>query len=145
MEQLKAKQEHLMSCIKSRKISVSWHATPTSLLEGVLARGDRRLCDVLEKAYRAGCKFDSWDNCFQFDIWMDAFAACGLDPAFYANRQRSFDEILPWEHLDYGISKKFFWLERERAYAACTTPNCREKCAGCGANMLNGGHCDAKC
>lgn len=145
MEQLKAKQAHLMSCVSSRKISVSWHATPTSLIEGVLARGDRRLCDVLEYAYRSGCKFDSWDHCFSFERWMDALGAYGLDPAFYANRERSFDELLPWEHLDYGIGKKFFWREREQAYAQCTTPNCREHCAGCGANMLNGGHCDAKC
>lgn len=145
MEQLKAKQEHLMACVGSKKISVSWHATPTSLIEGVLARGDRRLADVLEYAYRSGCKFDSWDNCFDFSRWQAAFAACGLEPAFYANRKREYEELLPWEHLDYGISKRFFWLENQQAYASCTTPNCREKCAGCGANMLNGGHCDAKC
>lgn len=145
MEQLKEKQEHLMAAVKSRKISVSWHATPTSLLEGVLARGDRRVAEVLEKAYRSGCKFDSWDNHFQFDLWMKAFQECALDPAFYANRTRGFEELLPWEHLDYGVSKKFFWLENQRAHAALTTRNCREKCAGCGANMLNGGQCDAKC
>lgn len=145
MEQLKEKQEHLMAAVKSRKISVSWHATPTSLLEGVLARGDRRVAQVLEKAYRSGCKFDSWDNHFQFDLWMKAFQECALDPAFYANRTRGFEELLPWEHLDYGVSKKFFWLENQRAHAALTTRNCREKCAGCGANMLNGGQCDAKC
>lgn len=144
MEALKEKQEYLMSCITSRKISVSWHATPTSLLEGALARGDRRLCDVLEHAYRSGCKFDSWDNYFRFDLWMDAFAACGLSPDFYANRKREYAELLPWEHLDYGVSKKFFWRENQLAHASQTTPNCREKCAGCGANLLNGGHCDAK-
>lgn len=145
MQALKEKQQYLMSCVHSKKISVSWHETPTSLLEGVLARGDRRLCNVLETAFKNGCKFDSWDNHFKFDVWLDAFKEHGVDPAFYANRKREFDEIFPWDHLDYGISKRFFQRENEIAHQNKTTPNCREKCAACGANMLNGGHCDAKC
>lgn len=145
MEQLKEKQIYLRSCIASKKISLSWHATPTSLIEGVLARGDRRLSDVLEQAYLSGCKFDSWDQYFNFDLWLQAFAHCKLDPDFYATRKRSFSELLPWEHLDYGIRKSFFQKENEVAHTNKTTPNCREACAGCGANMLNGGNCDAKC
>lgn len=143
-EMLKEKQEYLMSCIDSKKISVSWHDTATSLIEGVLARGDRRLSDVLEKAYLSGCKFDSWDNHFDFEKWINAFNDCGLDPAFYANRAREFDEVFPWEHMDYGISKKFFEKENLIAHENQTTPNCKEKCNACGANMLNGGKCDAK-
>lgn len=143
-EMLKEKQDYLMSCVDSKKISVSWHDTRTSLIEGVLARGDRRLSYVLEKAYNSGCKFDSWDNYFHFDLWIKAFDECGLDPAFYANRKRKFDEIFPWEHMDYGISKKFFERENLVAHENKTTMNCKDKCNACGANMLNGGHCDAK-
>ena len=116
-----------------------------SFLEGVFARGDRRLSDVIENAYKNGCTFDSWDDKFNFDAWMNAFDACGLSTEFYANRRRSYDEILPWDHLDYGVSKKFLIKENEKAHNSETTKNCREKCAGCGANKLNGGECHAMC
>lgn len=143
MEQLKAKQHLLLESVKSRKISVSYHDARTSFLEGVFARGDRRLCDVMEKAWRKGCRFDSWDECFSFEKWMEAFEECGVDPYFYTSRKRSYDEILPWDHMDYGISNKFFQKEAEKAYRSVTTPHCREKCNACGANKLNGGKCDA--
>lgn len=143
MEQLKAKQHLLLESVKSRKISVSYHDARTSFLEGVFARGDRRLCDVMERAWRKGCRFDSWDECFSFEKWMEAFEECGVDPYFYTNRKRSYDEILPWDHMDYGISNKFFQKEAEKAYQSVTTPHCREKCNACGANKLNGGKCDA--
>lgn len=143
MEQLKAKQHLLLESVKSRKISVSYHDARTSFLEGVFARGDRRLCDVMEKAWRKGCRFDSWDECFSFEKWMEAFEECGVDPYFYTSRKRSYDEILPWDHMDYGISNKFFQKEAEKAYQSVTTPHCREKCNACGANKLNGGKCDA--
>lgn len=91
-----------------------------------------------------GCKFDSWDDHFDFEKWMEAFDESGLDPSFYANRRRDFDEILPWDHLDYGISKKFLMNENKKAHESVTTPHCRIKCAGCGANRLNGGKCDAR-
>lgn len=143
MEQLKAKQQLLLESVKSRKISVSYHDARTSFLEGVFARGDRRLCDVMERAWRKGCRFDSWDECFSFEKWMEAFEECGVDPYFYTSRKRSYDEILPWDHMDYGISNKFFQKEAEKAYQSVTTPHCREKCNACGANKLNGGKCDA--
>ena len=143
MEQLKSKQHLLLESVKSRKISVSYHDARTSFLEGVFARGDRRLCDVMERAWRKGCRFDSWDECFSFEKWMEAFEECGIDPYFYTSRKRSYDEILPWDHMDYGISNKFFQKEAVKAYQSVTTPHCREKCNACGANKLNGGKCDA--
>lgn len=144
MEQLVAKQKHLMENVHTHKIQVSWHQSQTSFLEGVFARGDRNLCDVIEAAWRKGCKFDGWDEYFRFDKWMEAFEACGVDPAFYSNRRREFSEILPWDHLDYGIRKEFLIEENQKAHESVTTPNCRQKCAACGAARLNGGKCDAK-
>lgn len=144
MESLKAKQAHLLESIPSKKVKVSYHETPTSLLEGVLARGDRRLCNVLYDAFKLGCKFDSWDDRFHFDTWMKAFEMNGIDPYFYTSRKREYSEVLPWDHLDFGATKKFLELESKKAHANKTTPHCRIKCAGCGANMLNGGQCDAR-
>ena len=144
MEVLKEKQAHLLESLPSKKIRVSYHETPTSLLEGVLARGDRRLSKVILEAHRLGCKFDSWDDHFNFDMWMKAFKDNGIEPEFYTKRRREFDELLPWDHLDYGVSRKFLELENKRAHENVTTPHCRIKCAGCGANKLNGGHCDAR-
>ena len=144
MELLKAKQKHLLESIPSKKIKVSYHETPTSLLEGVLARGDRRLSAVIYSAFKDGCKFDSWDEHFKFTSWMKAFEENNLDPYFYTQRKRDFSEVLPWDHLDYGISRKFLEKENLKAHENKTTPHCRIKCAGCGANRLNGGHCDAR-
>lgn len=144
MESLKAKQKHLLESIPSKKIKVSYHETPTSLLEGVLARGDRRLSAVIYSAFKDGCKFDSWDEHFKFASWMKAFEENNLDPYFYTQRKRNFSEVLPWDHLDYGISRKFLEKENLKAHENKTTPHCRIKCAGCGANRLNGGHCDAR-
>lgn len=144
MESLKAKQEHLLASIPTRKIKVSYHQTPTSLLEGVLARGDRRLSQVIYEAFKNGCKFDSWDDQFKFDVWLDAFEHFGIDPYFYTHRKREFSELLPWDHLDFGVSRKFLENENKKAHQDKTTPHCRIKCAGCGANKLNGGHCDAR-
>lgn len=144
MESLKAKQKHLLESIPSKKIKVSYHETPTSLLEGVLARGDRRLSAVLYSAYKKGCKFDSWDEHFKFDAWLEAFEENNLDPYFYTQRRRDFSEVLPWDHLDYGISRKFLERENIKAHENETTPHCRIQCAGCGANKLNGGRCDAR-
>lgn len=144
MDSLKAKQKHLLESIPSKKIRVSYHETPTSLLEGVLSRGDRRLSAVIHSAFKNGCKFDSWDEHFKFDAWLRAFEDNGIDPYFYTQRKREFSELLPWDHLDYGISRKFLENENLKAHQNTTTPHCRIKCAGCGANRLNGGHCDAR-
>lgn len=143
-EMLIEKQKHLLSGVKSRKISVSYHQSDTSVLEGVLARGDRRLGEVIYKAWQKGCKFDSWDEYFDFSKWSEAFAECNLTPEFYANRRREYDEILPWDHMDYGIRKEFLIEENKKAHNSETTPHCRIKCSACGANKLNGGKCDAR-
>lgn len=145
IDELVSKQNHLLSSVKTKKISVSYHKVNISFLEGVFARGDRRLCDVVEYAWKNGCKFDSWDDSFLFDVWLDAFDKCKIDPLFYTSRKREYSEILPWDHLDYGIRKQFLIDENEKALAATTTPHCRIKCAGCGTNRLNGGKCDALC
>lgn len=142
--QLREKQNHLKERIKTRKINISFHNPETSFLEGVFARGDRRLAQVIELAWRKGCRFDGWDDQFRFDLWTAAFQACGISAEFYANRHREFDEILPWDHLDYGIGKNFLINECKKAYAHTTTPHCREQCAGCGVNDLNGGVCHAR-
>ena len=141
-EALARKQAHLKETLPSKKISVSFHEIDVSFLEAVFARGDRRLGAVILEAWRRGCKFDSWGEQFRFDVWTRTFADLGIDPAFYANRERPYDEVLPWDHLDYGVSKAFLRRENEKAKNAETTANCREGCAGCGANRLNGGRCD---
>lgn len=142
-EELKRKQKLLLETCTSKKITFRFHNTDLTFLEGVFARGDRRLSDVIEAAYNNGCTFDSWDDKFNFDGWMSAFDACGLSTEFYANRRRSYDEVLPWDHINSGIRKQFLICENEKAKNAETTSHCRQQCAGCGSNMLNGGKCDA--
>lgn len=142
-EQLEEKQAHLLSSVTTKKIKISTHLSQSSFLEGVFARGDRRLSKVIELAWKKGCKFDSWDDQFKFDAWREAFEEAGLEPSFYANRRREYDEILPWDHLDYGVTKQFLINENKKAHQSITTPHCRIKCAGCGSNKLNGGKCDA--
>ena len=141
MEQLQEKQRYLKNCLTTRKISLNWHDAQTSFLEAVLARGDRRLGSVLETAWRRGCTLDSWSEHFSFDTWMDVFSQLHLDPAFYANRRRSYEEVLPWDHLDYGVTKSFLIRENQKAHESMTTPNCREACSGCGAACWKGGVC----
>lgn len=140
-EMIEHKQKLLVSAIKSKKIRVSWHDSNVSILEAVLAKGDRRLCDVIYTAWKNGCKFDSWSEHYKFDKWMKAFEECGIDPAFYANRRFDYDEILPWDHLDYLVSKDFFIRENKRAHESKTTPHCRKRCSGCGVNKKVGRKC----
>ena len=135
------KQKLLVDSIKTKKIKVSWHNPNVSLIEAVLARGDRRLSDVIYTAWKNGCKFDSWGEYFKFDVWIKAFEECGLDPEFYACRKREYDEIMPWEHMDYFVSKEFLIRENKRAREFKTTPHCREKCSACGVNKIIGGAC----
>ena len=144
LEMLASKQQHLLSSIHTKKISLSYHDAKTSFLEAVLARGDRRLCSVLEAGCKRGFNLDSWSEHFDFDAWMDIFAECGLDPAFYANRRREYTEILPWDHLDYGVTKSFLIRENQQAHQAVTTPNCRQACSGCGAACWKEGVCVEK-
>ncbi len=141
-EQIEHKQKVLIDSVKTRKIKVSWHNPDVSILEAVLAKGDRKLGKAIYTAWKKGCKFDGWEEFFRFDLWLEAFEETGIDISFYANRKRDYDEILPWEHLDYLVSKNFFIREHKKAvYDQKTTPNCRIKCAGCGVNKAVGGEC----
>lgn len=140
-EEIERKQKLLLDSVKSKKIKVSYHDADVSQLEAVLAKGDRRLCNVIYTAWKMGCKFDSWSEHFKFDVWLEAFEKCGVDPAYYANRRAEYDEILPWDHLDYMVSKEFFIRENKTAHNAVTTPHCRQKCSGCGVNKAVGREC----
>ena len=141
MAQLEEKQRHLVASVTTKKISLSWHDAKTSYLEAVLARGDRRLGKALLEAFRRGFKLDAWAEHFDFDGWMDIFRSVGLDPDFYACRRRDYDEVFPWDHLDYGVSKQFLIEENRRAHESVTTPNCRQQCSHCGATCFKGGLC----
>ncbi len=136
------KQDYLLSCIKTRKVQLSRHVPWTSFLEGVFARGDRRLGKVIETAWRKGCHFDSWEEHLDRDKWTASFEECGIDPFFYTARERDLEEIMPWDHMDYGVTKKFLQKEYLKAHKGETTPSCREKCSNCGAARLNGGVCN---
>lgn len=140
-DELIRKQNLIKESIPSKRIRYTYHDNKTSYLEGVFARGDRRLCKAIIRAVEKGCKFDGWGEHFKFDTWMEAFEECGIDPDFYAARERSYDEILPWDHIDVGVTKKFLMNENEKAKAASTTPHCRLKCSGCGAARFGTGVC----
>ncbi len=140
-EELIEKQNLLKSAIKSKRIRYNWHDNKTSYLEGIFARGDRRLSAVILRAVEKGCKFDGWGEHFRFDLWMETFEELGIDPNFYNLRERSYDEILPWDHIDIGVTKQFLMRENEKAKAGQTTPQCREKCSGCGAAVWKTGVC----
>ncbi len=134
----------LQEKLHSKAVDYRYHGSDLSYLEAVLARGDRRLAPVLEYAMKHGARLDGWDEYFNNEIWMEAFAACDIDPAFYAQRAYGKDEVLPWQTIDVGVCREFFWREREAAYRSQITPDCRTQCSGCGANCLEGGvTCDA--
>lgn len=143
-EEIIRRQNYLRSCVTTKKVSLSWHDSSTSFLEGVFARGDRRLGKVIEAAWKKGCIFDSWTECFSLEKWLEAFSECGVDPEFYSCRTREYGEILPWDHLDYAVSKDFFIKQNKLAKEAVTTPNCRIGCAACGANCYGEGVCFEK-
>lgn len=138
-EEIAQKQKHLLDSITSKKIRCSYHQQNVSVLEAVLARGDRRLCDVIYTAWKKGCTLDSWDEHFRYDLWQEAFEDCGVDTRFYANRRRSYDEVMPWSHLDYMVSHEFLVRENKKAHNAETTRNCKEGCSGCGVKKECGG------
>ena len=149
-EQQISQEEYLRRCrllkshFYSKSIEYDYHAPDLSRLEAVMARGDRRLAPVIEEAALRGARLDGWDEYFRYDLWLDAFKACGVDMDFYTTRGFAEDELLPWETIDVGVSKKFLQRERKQAYAETVTPDCREGCAGCGANcLLKEVDCDA--
>jgi radical SAM family uncharacterized protein len=141
MEDVNAKIRVLRSSIKSKAISYSWHETPVSYLEAVVARGDRRVCDLIVKAFEKGAKFDGWTEYFKFDIWMEALKESGVDGDFYAHRKREYDEILPWDFIDIGVNKAYLIEENEKAKKAIVTPDCRLGCTNCGVNINLKGEC----
>lgn len=124
-----------------RSIKYSWHEPDVTILEGFLARGDRRCADVILKAYEKGALYDAWSESFRYHIWKEAFAETGIDLDFYTLRERSTDEILPWDFIDAGVTKQFLIREWEQAKNETVTPNCRQQCSGCGAKRYGGGVC----
>lgn len=131
----------LREAITAKAVTYNWHDGETSFLEAVLARGDRRLAPVLALAHQKGAKLDAWGEYFDLNRWMEAFAECGLEPSFYANRQRERGERLPWSVISCYVSDDYLWHQRELAYQSIPTPDCRTQCSGCGANVVEGGEC----
>ncbi len=143
-KEIDVRQIYLLDIIGSkgrRKIDVSWSHYDTTILEAVLARGDRRLSKVIYEAWKNGCKLDGWNEYFKPEIWDKAFITAGLDKAFYANRPRSYDEIAPWEHMDMLFDRQFLVKENIKAHEGKTTENCRDKCSGCGLSKCLGKPC----
>ena len=145
-------KEHYLSCAKTvndavknqlnhKSMKYNWHEADVTVLEGILARGDRRLGQVIKAAYEKGCIFDAWSDFFDNEKWIEAFLETGIDPDFYTLRERPLDEILPWDFIDAGVTKEFLKREYENALKETVTLNCREKCSGCGAARFGGGVC----
>lgn len=141
-EEYERRVKLLREAITTKTVTYNWHDGETSFLEAVLARGDRRLGKVLETAWRKGAHLDTWDDYFSLARWEEAFEECGVDPAFYAYRQRERSEVMPWAMIDSGVHTGYLWRERNKAFEGVTTPDCRTNCNGCGANCLVGGKCD---
>ncbi len=135
------RQKYILSIINSRKVNISWSRFPITVLEAALARGDRRLSQVIYTAWKKGCKLDGWNEYYRYDLWKEAFEECGIDMSFYVNRRREYDEIMPWSHMDILVSREFLIRENKRAHEGVPTKNCREQCAGCGVNKCIGGNC----
>jgi radical SAM family uncharacterized protein len=132
-EEMENRCRWLKRQVGNPRIALNYHDPKQGFIEAVFARGDRRLANVIETAWRNGCRFDGWTETFKFDSWMQAFESEGVDPGFYANRQRSKDEVFPWDHIDTGVAREFLWREREKAFSGLKTPDCRNgNCNGCG-------------
>ncbi|MDD4080663.1 MAG: TIGR03960 family B12-binding radical SAM protein [Eubacteriales bacterium] len=138
LEEIKRKQSLLRGALNIKNVTFNWHDPEVSYLEACFARGDRKMADVLYQAYLRGCRLDGWSEQFDLDSWFLAFRDAGLDPQFYANRERGRDELFPWDLLDIGVTKAYLWRENELAHAAKTTPDCREYCLGCGLTRFEG-------
>ena len=140
-EEIDRRQRLLLDSITTKKISVSWNDKRISVLEAAFARGDRRLSAVLEHAYRAGARFDAWDEYIRLDLWEEAFRACGIDPVAYGKRAIGLEEVLPWDMIDAGVQKSFLLRENQKAHEGVCTPDCRTACSGCGMSVWKGGPC----
>ena len=141
-EEYERRVQLLRENMTTKTVTYNWHDGQTSFIEAVLARGDRRLGNVLEAVWRKGGHLDAWEEYFSLERWLEAFDECGVDPAFYAYRRREKDELMPWDMISSGVTKAYLWREHENAVAGVTTPDCRTRCNGCGANKLVGGKCD---
>lgn len=143
MEEYLRRVNLLRANLTARNVTYNWHDAETSHIEAALSRGDRKMADVIETVWRKGGRLDAWTDYFSFQRWMDAFSACGLDPAFYANREHPLDSLLPWDHIDVGVRKAHLLHEREQCYKSALSPDCRRQCSACGAaKLLKGGRCD---
>jgi hypothetical protein len=135
-EEFMDKHRIVKKSIWRKQVKYSHHDAKLSVIEGVVARGDRKTVQAIIKAWALGARFDGWTEHFKYDVWAQAFEECGLSMAFYAQRQRAYTEILPWDHLSVGVSKEFLIREAENAEKAATTPDCRTACAACGADCF---------
>ncbi|MCD7760803.1 MAG: TIGR03960 family B12-binding radical SAM protein [Clostridiales bacterium] len=142
MEEYRRRVALLRRSITNKSIIYNWHDPDLSYIEAVLARGDRRLGKALEAVWRRGGRLDAWSEYFSFERWMDAFREAGVDPDFYACRERPYEELLPWSMISVGVRPQYLWRERQQAYRSVITPDCRKQCTGCGADRLL---CDRKC
>ena len=138
LDMVEEKQQRLREYLKIKNVVFNWHEGHLSFLEACISRGDRRIGDVIYTAWKKGCRFDGWNEHFRFDLWMEAFRECGLDPAFYAYRERPYDEINPWDIIDAGVTKEYLIRECEKAKAEKTTKDCRKGCNGCGLQRWKG-------
>ena len=141
LDKAKVVKEEIRAQLNQKSIKYNYHEADVTVLEGILARGDRKVADVLEAAYKKGAIFDSWSEYFRYDLWMEAFEELGIDPEFYTLRERSLEEIFPWDFISIGVTKNFLKREWEKAMKGEVTPNCRQQCSGCGAGAYKGGVC----
>ena len=141
LDKAKVVKEEIRAQLNQKSIKYNYHEADVTVLEGILARGDRKVADVLEAAYKKGAIFDSWSEYFRYDLWMEAFEELGIDPEFYTLRERSLEEIFPWDFISIGVTKNFLKREWKKAMKGEVTPNCRQQCSGCGAGAYKGGVC----
>lgn len=143
MDEYIAKVNLLRENIKAKNVVYNWHDPQTSYIEATLSRGDRRIGKVIENVWRSGGRLEAWTDYFSFDRWMQAFDNAGVDPTFYAHRERCKDEVMPWDVVDVGVRKEHLWHEKEQCYRSELSPDCRKQCSACGAaKLLKGGRCD---
>lgn len=145
-EEFLAKAKFLSGKIKeqlnAKSIKYNWHDADTTMIEGLLARGDRKLSKVIYEVYKAGNIYDAWNEYFNYQVWLDKLSENGLSLEFYACREREKDEILPWDFIDVGVTRAFLYREYEKSKRAEITPNCKMQCSGCGASIFGGGICN---
>ena len=141
LEKAHLTKKGIMGQLNQKSIKYNWHEADVSVLEGVFARGDRRVSKAILRAYEKGCMFDSWSEYFHNDLWLESFEACGLDIGFYTTRERADDEIFPWDFIDCGVTREFLLREWKKAQSQTVSPNCKAQCQGCGASRFGVGIC----